>query len=478
MSQTLTSPHPAPEGSPAAPSGYVHEGGSLPEVIRIAAPAVLSMLSVTLMWVSDTFFVGQLGTAEQGAVGFAGVVAWTFASFVNGILTAVQIFVAQHIGARSEHGAGEMTWQGIAVAMIAAVPLFGVGLASEPILAALRIDPALLPHAVEYFRIRLMGSGAVLVAFACEGYLRGIGDTRTPMLVTFLANGVNILLDYALIFGHFGLPRMGVAGAAWGTVAATILQAVILFVIFERRALRLGHLARAVVRPMPRLIAKLLRVGSPVGVQWVLDMGSWSAFTVLVARIGEVQAAAHQVATAIIHVSFMPGYGISVAATTLVGQYLGAGDRAAAWRGAMNSLRLGVGFMGLMGLGFLVGRGALVRFFNADPAVVEVGGKLMAIAAVFQMLDAVNLILSGVLRGAGDTRFPMIVTIVMSWVIFLPLAWLMSVHWERGVVGGWTAIIVWTAGLAAVLGWRVARRRWLDMLLVERRAPAVALGEE
>jgi MATE family multidrug resistance protein len=446
------------------------------EVVRIALPAIVTQLSVTLMWIADTFFVGRLGSAEQGAVGFAGAVVWTLCSFVAGTLTAVQIFVAQHVGAGSGRQAGGVTWQGIAVAGMAAIPVFAIGLAGESFLSAFHIHPALFPHAVTYFRIRLLGAGANFLTFACDGYLRGIGDTRTPMLITLAANIVNIVLDYLLIFGHAGFPRMGVAGAAWATVASSALQGLVMLVIFIRRGRREGHLPERVVKPAAREIVRLLRVGTPVGMQWVLDMGSWTAFTTLVAGLGEVQAAANQVAISILHVSFMPGYGISIAATTLVGQYLGAGNPKAAIRSAHHALQLAVVFMGVMGAGFLVGRGALIRSFNPDPAVIAVGGQLLVIAAVFQVFDAVNLVLSGVLRGAGDTRFPMLVTIVMAWFVFLPAAWFMTIHLGWGVVGGWVAVIFWAAGLALLLGWRFQRRKWLGMLLVER--PVATAGIE
>jgi MATE family multidrug resistance protein len=132
-----------------------------------------------------------------------------------------------------------------------------------------------------------------------------------------------------------------------------------------------------------------------------------------------------------------------------------------------------------MGVAFLFGRGILVRAFNPDPAVIQVGERLLLIAAIFQVFDAVNLALSGVLRGAGDTRFPMLATIVMAWLVFLPTAWFLSVRLGFGVVGGWAAIILWTLGLALVLGWRFQQRKWLHMLLVQRATgPApVALAE-
>jgi MATE family multidrug resistance protein len=438
-------------------------------VAVLAGPAVLSMLSVTLMWTSDTFFVGQLGSAEQGAVGFAGAVAWTFCAFFAGALGAVQIFVAQYIGARSPRQAGEMTWQGLYFALFASVPIAAVGLFARPLFAVLHVSPELLDPAMIYFRIRQLGSAALFVTFVLEGYLRGVGDTRTPMIVTFIANGLNIVLDYGLILGNLGMPRLGVFGAALTTVLAGAVQAAILFVIAERRGLKDGTFAHAVLPLHWVDLSRLARLGSPMGLQFVLEMGSWTVFTTFVARLGEVQAAAHQVAIAILHVSFMPGYGISVAATTLVGQYLGAGDRQSALKSAENALRLAVAFMALMSVVFFFGRRELIALFNQDPQVIALGAQLLVFAAMFQVFDGTQLVLSGALRGAGDTRFPMIAAIAMSWGVFVPLVWLFCIRLGWGVSGGWFAALIWVLGLAVVIRHRFVRRGWMEKVLVPPR---------
>ncbi len=448
------------------------------EVAALAGPAVVSMLSVTMMWTVDTFFVGRLGSAEQGAVGFAGVLTWTIFTFVVGLLNAVQVFVAQHVGARSPRGAGEVTWQGIYVGLAAAVPIALLSLAARDLVAVFGIDAAIAPHAAIYLRIRLLGAAGIFLSSASEGYLRGIGDTRTPMVVTIIANVLNIFLDYALIFGNFGMPVLGLAGAAWATVAAGFVQGITLFLCFERRALRKGHLESPVAPLLRARLLPMVRVGLPIGVQWLLDMGSWTVFTVLIARIDAVQAAAHQVATTLLHFSFMPGYGVSVAATTLVGQYLGAGDRQSALNTARSALRLVLTFMGAMGVVFLVWRHTLIGIFNPDPAVIQLGGVLLALAALFQIGDATNMVLSGVLRGAGDTRYPMVATTVMSWFVFVPLVWLFAVRLGHGAAGGWFAAVIWLGGLALVLRRRYVSRKWMERVLVKREPSEISATED
>jgi len=467
---------PGPPPPALAGAALAGVAGSVREVAALAAPAVVSLLSVTLMWTADTFFIGRVGTAEQGGVGLAGTVAWTFLVFFVGVLNAVQIFVAQHVGARSPRGAGEMTWQGIYLGLAAAIPIMGLSFLAERLIAALHVDAAVAPHAAVYLRIRLLGAAGVFLAATCENYLRGVGDTRSPMVVTFVANALNIVLDYLLIFGHWGLPVLGVAGAAWATIASGFLQAVALFALFERRARRDGHLVRAIEPARRESLGRLLKVGMPVGLQWLLDMGSWTVFTLVVAQISAVQAAAHQVALSVLHFSFMPGYGISVAATTLVGQYLGAGDRAAALRAARSALRLALSFMGAMGIAFFFLRYTFIAAFNPDPAVIALGGRLLLFAALFQIFDATNMVLSGVLRGAGDTHYPMVATIIVSWAVFVPLVWLLSLHLGHGAAGGWFAAVIGLGSLALVLRHRYVGRGWLARELVVEHAAAAAAG--
>lgn len=440
--------------------------GSYREVIGLAYPAVLTMLSWTIMWTVDTMFVGRVGTAEQGAVGFAGTLVWVSACFVTGTITAVQIFVAQHCGAGEKDRCGEMLWQGIYLSLIASVPVGIIALNGERIVRALNISPDMVVFAAQYFKIRLLGVVFTFLFRTQEVFLQGTGDTRTPLKVSIVSNGCNVVLDYLLIFGKFGFPRMGVEGAALATVLATAFQAAVYAYIIWGRSGKRIYFRRMVSPLVPKRFIKLFRVGSPQGLQWLLDMGTWTIFTTVVARMGEVEAAAHQIALTILHISFMPGYGVSIATTTLVGQYLGARDKEAARRSAYNSLRIVIAFMGSMGILFYLFRTQLIGLFNPDPAVISVGATLLIYAAIFQAFDGTGMVCAGVLRGAGDTRWPSFVSICIAWGVFVPLVYLMPVRLQLGVIGGWQAAAIWIGvlGLAMFLG--VRRRKWADRKLV------------
>jgi len=447
--------------------------GSYKEVILLAYPAVLNMLSWTAMWTADTIFVGRVGTAEQGAVGFAGTVAWTALCVVNGTLSAVQIFVAQHCGAGHKGRCGEILWQGIYLGVLASVPIAFLAFYSEPLIKALRVSPELIAFSADYLRIRLLGAVFVFIFRGMELFLQGTGDTRTPLKVTVFANAVNVLLDYLLIFGKFGFPEMGVRGAALATVMATAIQSGTYFYLVLRRRV---YFPRRIAPLAPGRFFRLIRVGGPVGLQYLLDMGTWTIFTTVVARLGEIPAAAHQIAVAVLHVSFMPGYGIAIATTTLVGQYLGAGDKRAAVRSAYTSLKIAVFFMGTMGVFFYLFRSQLIRIFNPDPEVVAVGSTLLIFAAVFQVFDGTAMVSSGALRGSGDTRWPMLVSIGIAWFVFVPLVYLMAVRLPWGVTGGWLGASVYIVALGGVLFGGLRKRKWMERSLVSPETEVPEIG--
>ncbi|MCK4547799.1 MAG: MATE family efflux transporter [Candidatus Eisenbacteria sp.] len=459
------------------------EKGSYTQVLDLAYPVVLSMLSWTVLWTVDTMFVGRLGTAEQGAVGFAGALTWTMMTLVTGTMIGVQIYVAQHVGRKEYARCGEICWQGIYLALVAALPIMAIGVWGGGLVRVFGVAPELEPHACVYFRIRLAGAWFVFLTFVCENFFRGVGDTKTPMKIAIFASALNIVLDYGLIFGKLGLPRMEVAGAALATVITTVIQAgICLLVLFRKRTFRDRFRTLPVRRLDPGQLRNIIKIGGPVGIQWFLDMGSWAIFTALVARLGAVQAAANQIAITLLHVSFMPGHAISMAVTTLVGQYLGAGDRPAARRSAANSLRVAVLFMGMMGLVFYVLRRPLVRAFNPDPAVIDIGANLLIFAAVFQIFDAAALVAGGILRGAGDTRVPAAIQIVLAYLLFLPVAYVAMARNGFGALGGWFGATVYIVVLGIVLYARYRRGAWSHRVLIGEKPaegkPAIPPGPE
>ena len=448
-----------PTKSPTVPMAQPRPGG-LRELIHLAYPVVLTQLCSTLMGVVDSAMVGRLGPTQLAAVGFGAIWLWTVFSLFYGTASGVQTFVSQHDGAGEPRRCGAWAWHGFYTVVPAA--LLTVLLAApwiESILALLGPSQALQSAGESYLRARLPGEVAFAVWMVFTSFFRGIGDTRTPLYVTIFVNVVNAVLDYGLIFGRLGLPAWGVTGAGAATSMAHWLGAFILFAIFLRRGLRERFDTRPVL-PRAPAIRRFLRTGVPIGGQWFIDMTSFAFFTTLIARMGDASMAASQAFVMLLSLSFMQAVGISIAASTLVGRYVGAGKPAAADRSFASALALGIGLAVVVAVLFVAIPGPLLRIFTDDPAVVALGRPLLAIGALFQLFDAIAIITEGSLRGAGDTRWPFLVVTAFGWGLFVPLAYVLGVTLEGGLSGAWSGGVVSLGLMSMVLVRRFRSGAW------------------
>jgi len=438
-------------------------GGGVGEVWRLAYPIVITMASASLMGVVDTLFMGWVGTAQQGAVGLGAVVSWTCMSLFNGTITSTNTFVAQFYGAKKFSEIGRVVWQAFYFALAGyAVLVLGLIPYTDALLGAVGSSAEVTGYAVAYMDIRLGGAVFVFVNFCVVGFLRGVGDTRTPMKVVLGTNVLNVALTWALVFGELGFPALGVRGAAAGTVASQAVATAIYLILFFRRTYA-RYDARGPHPPSWSLLRRWLRVGLPTGVWWVLQMGGFTVFTVFVATLGDEVLAGHQIVRQMMHLSFLPGVALSITATILVGQYIGAGDLEAAARAAKTSMKIAALIMGSISLAFVLLRHPIAALFSPDPAVQEVAANLFFFVAVFQTVDAVGTVSSGAIRGAGDTRWPMIASILMSWLVFVPSIFLLGGVAGLGVYGAWSGATFHILVLAALMYGRFRRGKWKTM---------------
>lgn len=435
------------------------------KVILLAYPVVLATLASTLMGLVDMLFMGRVSTGAQGAVGLGGILTWTVASLFVGSLTVINTFVAQYFGEGRTRQCGIVTWQGILLGAgfsLVAVSLVGVVPRLVPLFGA---PPEVAAIATTYAVIRIWGFPLEFVEVSITSFMRGIGDTMIPMKVSMATVLLNVPLNCWLIFGGAGVEPLGAAGAAYATVAARGLGLVVLLWLFSRRSMRLelGTGLPDLRALVSRRLLKILWVGLPIGVGWMLEMGTWLVFTAVISKLGEVPLAAHSIVIQVLHLSFMPGVAISVAATTLVGQHLGANQPALARQSSNAALLLGVSFMAVMGIIYLLLGDHIAGSFNPDPAVIRTAHRLFAIAAAFQIFDAMNMVSGGTLRGAGDTRFPMFAAVGFSWLVFLPLIWLLGIHLGWGAEGAWVGATCYIIGLGLLLFFRVRAGRWTTL---------------
>ena len=448
-----------------APLAPASRAGSVREVAQLAFPIVLTQMSQTVMHVVDSIFVGQLGAAQLGALGFAGIWLWTVFSLFNGCATGVQTFVSQTHGAGRDAECGRWAWQGFyAVVPLTALALFGFAAVAEPLFARLGTSEALREHALDYVRMRPIGFTGFALWIVLAAFFRGLGDTRTPLVATLIANAVNIVLDYGLVLGRLGLPAWGIAGAGVATSIAEWVGALVMLLAFARPSLRRAYGTRPVA-PDGAEIRRFLRTGAPIGGQWVLDMSAFALFTTLVARMGDASMAATQAMISLLSLSFMQAIGIGLATTTLVGRYKGAGSLDAALRSLVSALKLAVALALAVAALFLLAPEALIGLYTDDAEVLRLARPLLALGAAFQLFDALQIVLSGALRGAGDTRWPFVAQTLLAWALRLPLVWLFAFVWEAGVVGAWYAEFVFILVLALALGWRFRTGAWKEVAI-------------
>lgn len=422
--------------------------GNVSEVLDVAWPIVVSMLSYTMMGVVDTLMVARLGTTEVAATGIASVAVFLTCAFGWGLCNAVKIAVSHSYGAGDRAGVLRATQQGLLLAAALGLVVMLALLAPTPILRALGAKGDVLSLAVSYYKPRVLGVLPMFLSIAAFGYFQGLGNTTTPMRVQVVANLLNVGLDAVLIFGLGPIPALGVEGAALATALAFGLQGVVALWLLR------GSVGSGLSWSFNGF-RRLLRLGLPMGLRFFLEIGSWAAFTSIVARTGEAHLAAHTIVVRIISVSFLPGHGIGEAASILCGQAVGAGRFEVARRAVGNATLICMATMGGFGLVFWLGGEQLVRLFKPEPAVLAIGAKLMLIAAAFQLFDGVATVKSGALNGAGDTRFVMLVGIASSWLLLVPLGWVLCIGAEMGAPGAWIALTLHIVFVAAV-----SARRW------------------
>jgi MATE family multidrug resistance protein len=466
----LTSPPPAGGASVAEYSGE----HPLRDVVRLALPVFVTMASQSMMGLADVFFMRWVGTTQQAAVGLGSVASWTFLSLFCGTLAGVSTFVAQELGAGRPGATGGYVWQSMWPVLPFAIPLTFAGPLVRQLLLWIGAEADVAALAARYCEIRLWGAAAAFAGFAVVSFFRGLGDMLLPMWVTLGQNVLNIALNALFVFGFGPIPPMGLEGVAWATVIATVAGTLVCFAAFLRRAHRTTHGALLDVRPDARKAWAFLRVGLPIGVSWVLEMVVWTVFTIYAATLGKVASAAHNIVMQIVHVSFMPGIAISIAAGTIVGRHLGAGRPDLAERYGWTSLRVCLAYMGGMGLLFFLLRDPLIGSFAASDAVWEVGRRVLVYGAIFQLFDAVGITCGGVLRGAGDTRYPMFVSIAGAWLFFLPLIFVFGTTLGWGIDGAWLGATAFLALIGVLLFDRFRRGKWKTMRVVDPAAAAAA----
>jgi MATE family multidrug resistance protein len=372
--------------------------------------------------------------------------------FGFGLLLGLDTLVSQAYGRGDHEACHHWLAQSVYLACIITPPLMLFGIAVSFGFTHVGIAPEVAVPAGSYLRILTLGTLPLLLYAAARRYLQGVGQVRVITVAFIVANLLNWLGNWVLIYGKLGFPRLGVPGSAISTVIARLSMAGILFFYAWRYEARRGHpLFRHWARISLLKIKQLTRLGAPAAGQIVLEVGAWNLATLAAGWLTPVQLATHQIALNYAAFTYMVPLGLSSAAAVSVGHAIGAGDPAKARRAGWMALALGTGFMLLAAIVFFVAPGPLIALYTRDAAVMAVGSSLLGLAAAFQIFDAIQTISTGALRGLGETRVPMWANFVGYWILGLPIgiSACFLLHW--GIYGLWIGLTLALIVIATTL---------------------------
>jgi putative MATE family efflux protein len=438
-----------------------YTSGSIRKAIfLLAIPMMLEMVMESLFAVVDIFFVGKIGVAAVAAVGLTESAITIVYSVSIGLSMAATAIVARRIGEKNPKAAGDAAFQAIALSTIIAIVIGILGYVfAADLLKLMGADDSVIAMGTGYTRIIFLGNPAIMLLFMINGVFRGAGNAAIAMKALWLANGLNIILDPLLIFGWGPIPAMGIEGAA---LATTIGRAV--GVAYQLWHLLKGsatvRLVRANLVMEAHTVWNLIKVGSGGMGQFLIESASWIMLTRIVAESGSIAVAGYTVAIRIVIFTLLPAMGLANAATTLVGQNLGAGlpDRAekSVWKAALyNAI-----FLGTVSIVFLIFGDWFIGLFNNDAGVVAVGKEALAVLCLGYVFFAYGMVIAQSFNGAGDTLTPTLINVALFWALEVPLAWYFAHSLGMGASGVFWAISV-AHSLHAVVSVLLFRRgKW------------------
>ena len=442
----------------------------------LALPLVLNSTVQAVLNLTDTWFIGRLSTSATAAIAAVHWLALLAIFMIGGVAMGVQTLVAQAYGAGRYRRTSQIAWLGL-WASVLTIPAFGLTVAFGPaMIRAFGLAPDVEALAIDFWIPRMIGGPLAAALWAAVAYFNGIGRTRIPLAIGLAVLGSNAILNEIFIF-RFG---MGMAGAAWATTAAELIG-VGLAIPMILRLDPARFSPQLTWRPKARRLVTLIALGLPMAMTACADIGAAALFQLMQVQVGVVDGAATQIVTIFTAMAYMPGIGLALAGTTLVGQAIGAGDHGWAERLGNRIIAVVACFMGGIGLVIaLVGNWLVPLFVNAaDPHAAEVialCSTLLWLAAAYQFFDGVNFASAFCLRGAGDARVPALIVLACGTLLFLPLTHLLTFEpgqgwfdsapgFGLGAVGGWSAILVYVVAIGTALWFRWKNGAWKKIRL-------------
>ena len=424
-------------------------------MLRLAVPVVMAELGWMAMGVVDTLMVGPLGPEAISAVGVGAAMHIAFAIFGMGVLLGLDTLVSQAFGAGDVRDCHRWLFDGLTLGAMMTIPIMAVCVLLAYSIPSLGFHAAIAPQLQSYFKVLLWSTPFLIAYAACRRYLQGMHMATPVMFALITANLLNAAMNWLLVYGHWGFPALGVTGSAWATLIARIYMFASLVVAIWLTDRRSHHesLWRVPRVIDPARLQRLLRLGLPAASQMLAEVGVFALATALAGTLDPISGASHQIALNLAGIAFMIPLGVGSAGAVRVGHAVGAGDPVRAAAAGWTAILLGGAFMLSSGALFVAMPRTLIGLFSTDPAVLSVGTSLLYLAAIFQLFDGIQGVITGTLRGIGDTRTAMLVNLAAHWLLGLPVSYTLCFVVGWGVWGLWVGLSLGLIVTGVILLW-------------------------
>lgn len=438
------------------------------KILMLAIPSFVSFATATVIGTINLIMVGHMGALIIAIVGVANIIMYNGFAMFSGIGHTVNYMVAQNYGANDMRTGIQRTYYALYLSVFFGVLLFLVGIFfAGNVLGWTGGSSELVEAGEGYLQLRFFALSFGVITFTFHGFLRGIGDTKTSMVLSIISNVIILFLVYSLTFGHFGLPELGLEGTGYAILIGEFVGLLLALYVFFVRLHPLYN-TRALVPLRFKQMGELSRESFKLGMQEFSMSLSMFIFTVFVARLGTEALAANEVALNVMSFGFMPAFAFGATATILVGQEVGRGNPLKGRRAGTDTAIMGSIFLLVLGaFEFVFAKNISMLYNNTDPQVYEMAAKLIMISAFLQLFDGFLNFYAGGLRGIGDTTFLLRSSLVVAWLLFVPLSYVLIFVFDLGSVGAWIALYTYLMAFGLTLMYRFYRTDWKNVQIKE-----------
>ena len=411
--------------------------------MKLAYPVIIGQLGHMMMGVVDSVMVGKIGAAPLAASAIAHGLFMVFMIFGIGLSMAISPLTAMAMGAKKHSECGIVFRQGLLVNLIGGLILTIVIILNADIIRYLNQPEEIIEQGAAYMRILAYSVIPVMIFQTYKQFSEGLSLMRPAMVITLLANIINVFANWVLIYGNLGMPALNLPGAGWATFSTRLLMAVsFLFYVTVSIRYKPFHPSLHFHRLDFSMIKKILKIGIPSGLQYFFEVGAFVGSAIIIGWLGTNDLAAHQIAINLASISFMVALGISAAATIRVGNAVGRDDRSGVKNAGITAFIMTSMVMGTFGIIFIVFRWFLPTLYIDSQNVIQIASSLLVIAALFQLSDGTQAVGIGLLRGLADAKIPMIITFIAYWIVGLPGGYILGFTFGYGVQGVWFALFL------------------------------------